>query len=67
MKMLVFTKIMKGLSMLCLLVIVTSLIFGPELTTDKTISRIFVSVSLFLNYISLSISEENERRDLNNQ
>lgn len=59
--MLIFIKIMKGLSMLCLLVIVTSLIFGPELTTDKTISRIAVCVSLFLNYISLSISEENER------
>lgn len=64
--MLVLIKIMKGLSMLCLLVIVTSLIFGPELTTDKTISRIVVSVSFFLNYISLSINE-NARRDLNNQ
>lgn len=64
--MLIFTKIMKGLSMLCLLVIVTSLIFGPELTADETTSRIVTSVSLFLNYISLSINE-NERRDLNNQ
>lgn len=59
--MLVFTKIMKGLVVFCFLVAVTSLIFGPELTTDETNSRIVVCVSLFLNYISLSISEENER------
>lgn len=64
--MLVFTKIMKGLVLFCFLVIVTSLIFGPELTTDETNSQIVVCVSLFLNYISLSISEENERHNLNN-
>lgn len=59
--MLIFSKIMKDLSLFCLLVIVTSLIFEPELTTDETASRIFACVSLFLNYISLSINEENER------
>lgn len=64
--MLVFTKIMKGLVLFCFLVIVTSFIFGPELTTDETNSQIVVCVSLFLNYISLSISEENERHNLNN-
>lgn len=59
--MLVFTKIMKGLTLFCFLFSVTSLIYGPELTADETTSRIVVSVSLFLNYISLSINEENER------
>lgn len=59
--MLVFIKIMKGLIMFCFLVIVTSLIFGPELTTDETASRIAVCVSFFLNYIAFSINEENVR------
>ena len=65
--MLVFIKIMKGLTMFCFLVIVTSLIFEPELTTDETASRISVCVSLFLNYIIFSINEENVRHNLNNQ
>ena len=65
--MLVLFKIMKVLALVSLMGCIGSLLFSQDLTADVITSRIVVSVSLLLNYISLSFSEENERRDLNNQ
>ena len=65
--MLALIKIMKVLALVVLIGSIASLLFSQDLTADETTSRIVVSVSLLLNYISLSISEENERHNLNNQ
>lgn len=65
--MLALIKIMKVLALVVLIGSIASLLFSQDLTAGETTSRIVVSVSLLLNYISLSISEENERHNLNNQ